>query len=223
MMRRFADRHEAGVRLADELRAFAGRPDTIVLGLPRGGVPVAFEVARALGAPLDVMVVRKLGVPGHEELAMGALASGSPPLLNQRLIGELGIPSGMVEQVIAREAAELARREARYRAGRGPLDLVGRRVILVDDGLATGSTMLAAATAVQNQRPKAIVVAVPVAATDACRLLHDAVDACVAVATPFPFHAVGAWYHDFTQTTDEEVIELLRDGASAPAGAGGGP
>ncbi len=215
MTERFTDRHDAGQRLAGELRAFAGRPDTLVLGLPRGGVPVAAEVAQALGAPLDVFVVRKLGVPGAEEMAMGAVAAGSAPVLDHRLIAEIGIAPTAVERVLAHERAEVDRRERQYRGGRPPIALAGRRVILVDDGMATGSTMLAAVLAVRTHRPKAIVVAVPVASAEACHLLHDHADACLCTRTPTPFHSVGEWYRDFTPTSDAEVERLLA--AVAPA------
>ena len=207
--RPFADRAEAGRALAAELAGWAGRDDVIVLALPRGGVPVAAEVAQALGAPLDVFLVRKLGVPGHEELAMGAIASGGEPLLNEETVRALGITPEQVARVVAAERAELARREREYRGARSAPELRGRTVILVDDGLATGSTMHAAALAVRRAEPARIIVAVPVASEDACELLRDAADEVVAVATPEPFYAVGAWYADFTQTTDAEVRALL--------------
>ncbi|HUO51792.1 MAG TPA: phosphoribosyltransferase [Gemmatimonadaceae bacterium] len=207
--RPFADRVEAGRALAAELAGWAGRDDVIVLALPRGGVPVAAEVAQALGAPLDVFLVRKLGVPGHEELAMGAIASGGEPLLNEETVRALGITPEQVARVVAAERAELARREREYRGARPAPELRGRTVILVDDGLATGSTMHAAALAVRRAEPARIIVAVPVASEDACELLRDAADEVVAVATPEPFYAVGAWYADFTQTTDAEVRALL--------------
>jgi putative phosphoribosyl transferase len=214
--KRFRDRSEAGRLLAQLLRAYADRDDVIVLALPRGGVPVAYEVAKALGAPLDVFVVRKLGVPGYEELAMGAIASGGTVVLDRDLIRRLGISEDDLRRAIATEVRELERRESAYRRGRGPLDLQDKTVILVDDGLATGSTMRAAALAVREQRPKQIVVAVPVAAEETCAEFRDDVDDIVCAVTPKPFHAVGLWYDDFSQTSDDEVRELLAQ-AAAPA------
>ena len=210
---RFQDRRDAGQRLAAELTAYAGRDDVLVLALPRGGVPVAFEVARALGAPLDVFVVRKLGVPGHEELAMGAIASGGVRVLNRQVISQLAIPIEVVEQVTAGELDELRRRERLYRGNRPPADVHGRAVILIDDGLATGSTMHAAVAALRQQNPARLVVAVPVAARETCDEFRDEVDEVVCAITPEPFHAVGLWYEDFSQTTDEEVRELLQRAA----------
>ena len=205
----FRDRREAGQVLADELRAYAGRPDLLVLALPRGGVPVAWEVANALHAPLDVFLVRKLGVPGHEELAMGAIASGGVRVVNDYVVGSLGIPDSAIDAVAAREQQELARRERAYRGNRPAPVVRGRTVILVDDGLATGSTMRAAAAALREQEPSELVVAVPVAARETCEAFQDEVDAVVCAITPEPFYAVGMWYRDFSQTTDEEVHELL--------------
>ena len=205
----FRDRSEAGRLLAEQLPAYAGRPDVIVLGLPRGGVPVAYEVARALGAPLDVFVVRKLGLPGHEEFAMGAIASGGVRVLNESVMRQLFIPQDVIEEVSRRELRELERRERLYRSGRQPLDATGRTAILVDDGLATGSTMRAAAAALRELRPAAIVVAVPVAAAETCDEFRAEVDEVVCAVTPRPFRAVGIWYDDFSQTSDEEVRELL--------------
>jgi putative phosphoribosyl transferase len=181
----------------------------VVLGLPRGGVPVAYEVATALGAPLDVFVVRKLGVPGHEELAMGAIASGGAFVLDDRLVQTLGISRAEIERAVATELRELERREAAYRSGRNPHRLEGKTVILVDDGLATGSTMRAAAEAVRQLDPARIVVAVPVAAAETCDDFRDVVDDVVCGQTPEPFQAVGLWYEDFSQTSDEQVRELL--------------
>jgi putative phosphoribosyl transferase len=181
----------------------------VVLGLPRGGVPVAYEVATALGAPLDVFVVRKLGVPGHEELAMGAIASGGAFVLDDRLVQTLGISRAEIERAVATELRELERREAAYRSGRNPHRLEGKTVILVDDGLATGSTMRAAAEAVRQLAPARIVVAVPVAAAETCDDFRDVVDDVVCGQTPEPFQAVGLWYEDFSQTSDEQVRELL--------------
>jgi predicted phosphoribosyltransferase len=206
---RFRDRHEAGRALAERLRSYAGRDDVIVLALPRGGVPVAVEVASALGAPLDVFLVRKLGVPGHEELAFGAIASGGLLVLDRDLIQQVGLSSAMIEQVIAREAAELERRERTYRGDRPPPDIRGRTVILVDDGLATGSTMTAAAAAVAQQEPARVIVAVPVAAADTCETLRRDADEVVCLMTPSPFQAVGTWYDDFRPVADDDVRRLL--------------
>jgi erythromycin esterase-like protein/predicted phosphoribosyltransferase len=206
---RFRDRREAGRLLADKLTAYAGRPDVIVLALPRGGVPVGYEVARALGAPLDVFVVRKLGVPGYEELAMGAVATGGVRVLNDQIVERLRIPDYVIDAVAAREEQELRRREILYRGGRPPPDIHGRTVILVDDGLATGSTMLAAIKALRQQQPARIVVAVPVASSDTCERLQPEADEVICAVTPEPFYAVGHWYEDFSQTTDDEVRALL--------------
>jgi len=211
--KRFRNRADAGRLLAELLRDYAGRDDVVVLALPRGGVPVGYEVARALGAPLDVFVVRKLGLPGHSELAMGALASGGLLVLNQGVIKALGIDEASVRRVIEAELEELQRREALYRGTSEPPDVAGKTVILVDDGLATGSTMRAAARAVRQLDPERIVVAVPVAAEETCDEFRDVVDEVVCGVTPRPFHAVGLWYDDFSQTSDEEVRELLADAA----------
>lgn len=205
----FRDRSDAGQALGHELGAYAGRDDVIVLALPRGGVPVAFEVARALQAPLDVFVVRKLGVPGHEELAMGAIASGGVLVIEPTVIEDLGIPPDVVTDVAAREEQERLRREREYRGDRPEPDVRGRTVILVDDGLATGSTMRAAVVALRKLQPARIVVAVPVAAPSACEELVEEVDEVVCARTPEPFRSVGSWYLEFSQTTDEEVRELL--------------
>ena len=207
--RRFRDRTEAGRLLAERLRGYAGRDDVVVLALPRGGVPVAYEVAKELGVPLGVFVVRKLGVPGYEELAMGAIASGGVVVLDERLVRRLGIGRTQLEDAIAREAQELERREDAYDGRRGPPKLEGKTVILVDDGLATGSTMRAAARAVRELKPDRVVVAVPVAAAETCDEFRDVVDEVVCQVTPTPFHAVGLWYDDFSQTSDDEVRELL--------------
>ena len=207
--RRFRDRSEAGRLLAGQLIAYANRPDVLVLALPRGGVPVAYEVARALGAPLDLFIVRKLGVPGYEELAMGAVATGGERVLNDDVVAGLRIPDYVIEAVAASEQQELARRERLYRGERPPPDIRGRTVILVDDGLATGATMLAAIKALRQQRPARIVVAVPTASPDACEQLRAEADEVVCATTPEPFHAVGLSYEDFSQTTDEEVRDLL--------------
>lgn len=208
---RFANRLDAGRRLAAALAAYAGRRDVLVLGLPRGGVPVADEVARALGAPLDVFLVRKLGVPGHEELAMGAIASGGVRVLNEDVLDGLRIPPAVVEDVTDVEAAEMERRERTYRGGRPPLDVRGRVVIVVDDGLATGSTMRAAVAALRRLEPARIVVAVPTGASETCQMLRDEADEVVCLTTPDPFHAVGLWYDDFRPTTDDEVRALLAE------------
>jgi erythromycin esterase-like protein/predicted phosphoribosyltransferase len=205
----FRDRREAGRLLAAKLAKYGGRPDVIVLALPRGGVPVAYEVASALGAPLDVFVVRKLGVPGYEELAMGAVATGGVRVLNDQLVNRLGIPDSIIDAVASREEQELARRERLYRDGRPPPNVRGRTVILVDDGLATGATMHAAIQALRQQQPARIVVAVPTASPETCEEMRTEVDEVICAITPEPFHAVGLWYQDFSQTTDEEVRELL--------------
>src|SRR3984893_18503868 len=211
----FRDRREAGRLLAEKLAAYANRPDVLVLALPRGGVPVGYEVARTLGAPLDVFVVRKLGVPGYEELAMGAVATGGVRVLNDQLVERLGIPEQLIDAVAARERQELARRERLYRGSRPPPDVRGRTVILVDDGLATSATMYAAIEALRKQHPGRIVVAVPTASPDTCEEMKKKADDVICAVTPEPFHAVGRWYQVFSQTTDEEVAELLAQ-ASAP-------
>jgi predicted phosphoribosyltransferase len=213
----FTDRRHAGKALAGKLEHYSANPAVIVLALPRGGVPVAFEVAKALDAPLDVFIVRKLGIPGHEEYAMGAIASGGVRVMNPD-VAALLIPQHAIEAVTEREQKELARREQLYRGDRPPVALEGRIVILVDDGLATGSTMRAAAAAVKRQKPARTVVAVPVAATDTCTQLRSEVDEVVCVLTPEPFHAVGLWYEDFNQTTDEEVHSLIKVVAGANHG-----
>lgn len=205
----FRDRADAGRRLAGMLRDFAHRDDLLVLGLPRGGVPVAHEVARALGAPLDVFVVRKLGLPGHDELAMGAIASGGVRLVNDDVVSAFGVTEDEIARVAAREERELERRERLYRGDGPPPVVTGRTVLLVDDGLATGASMRAAVEAIRAQHPKAIVVAVPVAPAESCDALRDAADDVVCAFTPDPFDAVGLWYEDFRQTTDEEVHDLL--------------
>lgn len=214
---RFRDRADAGRILAEELIRYAGRDDVVVLALPRGGVPVAYQVARALRAPLDVFLVRKLGVPGYEELAMGAIASGGVTVLNQAVIRALEIAPETIEETISSEQAELQRRELAYRGGRAPLGVTGKTVILIDDGLATGSTMRAAIAAMRKLRPASIVAAVPTSAASTCEEIRGLADGCVCGQTPEPFHAVGLWYDDFSQTTDEEVCELLERGSPQPA------
>jgi putative phosphoribosyl transferase len=206
---RFKDRTDAGRRLAGELSAYRGRVDVLVLALPRGGVPVALEVAEALEAPLDVFLVRKLGVPGHEELAMGAIASGGVRILNEEVVEFLGLSMRVIEEVTAHERRELERRERRYRHGLDPIDPRGKTVLLVDDGLATGSTMLAAVEALRKLGPAHIVVAVPVAPPSTARKLTAYADEVVCVLTPEPFDAVGWFYENFPQTTDEEVCAIL--------------
>ena len=206
----FRDRAEAGRFLALKLAAHADRQDTVVLALPRGGVPVAFEVAKSLNVPLDVFIVRKLGVPGQEELAMGATATGKVRVLNQDIITALGISDEVVDSVIAREERELQRREELYRGDRPACQVEGKTVILVDDGLATGSTMHAAVLALRRRKPARVIAAVPVAAVSTCEEFKDEVDEIVCATTPNPFYAVGQWYEDFSQTTDGEVQELLR-------------
>jgi len=204
----FADRKQAGQVLAQRLLRYRDDGNVIVLALPRGGVPVAFEVAQALHAPLDVFIVRKLGLPGHEEFAMGAIATGGVKVMNPDIAG-FHVPEAAIEKVVARERSELERRELLYRGNRPPLAIEDRIVILVDDGLATGSTMLAAATAARRQRPQRIVVAVPVAAAETCQALRHEVDEVVCAITPEPFRAVGMWYADFRQVGDAEVHALL--------------
>ena len=209
MRERFRDRREAGQLLAANLSAYANRGDVLVLGLPRGGVPVAYEVARALSAPLDVLVVRKLGVPGHDELAMGAIATGGVKVLNDVVVEDFGIPEQIIDAVAAREQQELERRERAYCYDRPPVDVRGKTVILVDDGLATGTTMRAAIAAVRQQVPAAVVVAVSVIALESCAVFRAVADALVWVIAPEPFYAVGLCYEDFTPTTDAEVRDLL--------------
>lgn len=209
----FRDRHEAGRALAKALAAWRGRPEVLVLGLPRGGVPVAWEVAQALKAPLDVLVVRKLGFPGQEELAMGAIGPGGVRVMSD-IPRTWPVSDKAVEEVVAREQAELVRRERLYRGERAPLVLAGRVAILVDDGLATGATMHAAVLAVRAMQPQRIVVAAPVASVEAVQLLNTVADEVVCVYVPELFRAVGIWYQDFGQTSDEEVRGLLQgDGA----------
>jgi len=209
----FADRREAGKELAARLAAYGGRPDIVVLALPRGGVPVAYEIAKALDAPLDIFLVRKIGMPGHAEYAIGAIASGGVRVLSDDVIRWHGIPDSQIETIARQELAELQRREREYRQGRALTDLRGRTVILVDDGLATGSTMRAAVQAVRSHSPSRVVVAVPVGAPSTCAELAALADETVCARMPEPFSAVGLWYRDFSQTTDEEVRMLLREHA----------
>jgi predicted phosphoribosyltransferase len=210
----FQDRREAGRQLAVKLQGYAGDPSVLVLGLPRGGVPVAYEIARALHAPLDVFVVRKLGVPGHRELAMGAIASGGTRVLNLDVIDGLRIPAAAVESVAAGELQEVERQERVYRGDTPLPQMAGRTVIVVDDGLATGSTMRAAVRALRQSGPKHIVIAVPVAASETVRSLREEADV-VCLSAPPEFHAVSNWYEDFSQTSDEEVQQLLESAAGA--------
>jgi putative phosphoribosyl transferase len=208
-MERFRDRRDAGRRLARLLERFRGETGLLVLALPRGGVPVAFEVARALTAPLDIFLVRKLGVPGHEEYAMGAIASGGVRVMNDSVVEALGLTEPTIEAVAAREERELERREREYRGARRSLPVRGRKVILVDDGLATGASMRAAALALRSLEPEKLVVAVPVGARDTCDSFGEVADEIICALCPEPFHAVGAWYDDFAQTDDGEVKRLL--------------
>ena len=214
----FRDRQDAGIQLAARLLRYAGDPTVVVLGLPRGGVPVAYQVARRLDAPLDIFVVRKLGVPGHRELAMGAIATGGVRVLNPEVVTALGISEPMIAAVATQEQKELERQEHAYRGNVPFPGLAGRIVIVVDDGLATGSTMRAAVRALRQMQPARIVVAAPVAAAETCRSLATEADEVVCVSTPEQFHAVSMWYQEFSQTTDEEVRTLLEASAHvAPA------
>lgn len=213
----FRDRADAGRQVAAMLGEYAGRADVLVLALPRGGVPVAYEVARALDVALDVFLVRKLGVPGHEELAMGALASGGTRVLNDEVISSLRIPREAIDAATVREQRELERRERAYRDDLPPPTIAGRTILLVDDGVATGSTVRAAIRALRRQHPARLVVAVPTAAPSICESLAQEVDQMVCVITPEPFYAVGLWYQDFSETTDAEIRDLLRRAADARA------
>ena len=219
MALRFRDRAEAGRLLAAKLTDYANQPDVLVLALPRGGVPVGHEVARVLNAPLDVFLVRKLGVPGHEELAMGAIASGGVLVLNDDVVQSLRIPRELIDHVAEREKQELERREREYRDERPEPEVKGKTVILVDDGLATGSTMRAAISALRQSQPARIVVAVPTASPDICQEFRAEVDEIVCALTPAPFYAVGLWYENFQQTTDEEVRDLLEHSLRAKSQA----
>ena len=213
MSARFQNREEAGRILAAKLMIYANRPETIVLALPRGGVPIGYEIASALNLPLDVMIVRKLGVPGHEELAMGAIASGGVRVLNRSVIESLRIPPDSLEVVEKREALELMRREATYRSNRQPISLKGKTIILVDDGVATGSTMRVAISALREQRVGRIILATPVAPPTVRWEMEALVEDFVALVMPEDFFGVGQWYDDFTQVSDDTVYELLRKGA----------
>ena len=219
MITPFRDRRDAGRLLAEKLTPYANRPDVIVLALPRGGVPVAYEVARALNVPLDVFLVRKLGVPGAEEVAMGAVATGGVRVINEGVVRRLGIPQDAIDAETTWERRELARRERLYRGDRPAPDVRGEMVIVVDDGLATGASMQAAIAALRQQQPARIVVAVPTAAPETCEALRAEVDDVVCAITPEPFYAVGLWYEDFSQTTDDEVRELLAAAARADRAA----
>jgi predicted phosphoribosyltransferase len=212
----FANRIEAGVELASYLRPYENRSDVVVLGLPRGGIPVAAHVAGRIGAPLDVFVVRKLGVPGHRELAMGAIAGGDVRVVNEDVVSWLHIPDAAIRAVVAEERRELERRERLYRGDRPPLALANKVVVLVDDGLATGSTMRAAVQAVRALGASRVVVAVPVGSADACHRLEQIADEVICARIPPTFSAVGQWYLDFSETTDDEVRELLRGQERAP-------
>jgi putative phosphoribosyl transferase len=211
----FSDRTEAGSELAALLDQYKDRDDVVVLALPRGGVPVAYQVARLLKAPLDIFLVRKLGVPGHPELAMGAIATGAVRVLNEDVVNWYGIALSVIDQVARAEQAELERRERAYRDGRPPIPLEGRTVLLIDDGLATGSTMKAAVQAVRAHKPAQIVVAVPVGSPETCAEFTDLADDVVCARTPEPFSAVGLWYRDFSQTSDAEGRALLRERPTA--------
>jgi putative phosphoribosyl transferase len=213
---RFSDRTQAGLLLAGKLANYANREDVVVLGIPRGGVPVAFQVAKALSVPLDVFICRKLGVPSQEELALGAVATGGVRVLNEDIVGLLGIPQERIEQIAAAEQRELERRERTYRGNRPPLQVRGKTVILVDDGVATGSSMLAVITALRELEPARIVVAVPVAPLSTIERLKQEADEVICVDTPQEFYAIGQFYEDFSQTTDEEVCDLLQE-AEHPA------
>ena len=212
----FVDRRDAGRVLASRLTKYASRDDVVVLALPRGGVPVAYEVASALGAPMDVFLVRKLGTPGHRELAMGAIASGGVRVLNEDVVRWYGISEAAIEHIAREEQEELARRERAYRDDRPAPDLANRIVILIDDGLATGSTMRAAAQAVRARHPGRVVIAVPVGAAQTCAELAAVADEVICVRMPEPFSAVGQWYLNFEQTDDAEVRQLLQKSSATP-------
>jgi putative phosphoribosyl transferase len=220
MIKQFVDRREGGKALAAELADYNPPKDAVILALPRGGVPVAFEVARELKAPLDIILVRKLGVPGQEELGFGAIASGGITIFNESLVGALKMPDSMIQRIIEREEKELERREKLYRRNRPPLNLKGKTVIIVDDGLATGATMRAGLAAVKTQKPKQIIVAAPVASSETCNEIINKSDyLCICAMTPEPFYGVGFWYRNFDQTSDVEVIELLEKAQKIKAGS----
>lgn len=212
-MEHYSDRYEAGSVLADALEDYAHKNDVIVLALPRGGVPVGFEVARRLSVPLDILVVRKLGVPGHEELAMGAIASGNTVILNQPLLAQLNIPTASIDAVLQAETREQLRRERLYRAKRAFPVLQNKTVILVDDGIATGASMQAAIAALRTHNPACIVVAVPVSAAETCEAMSNLADRVICPLQPIDFQAVGCWYDNFSQVSDDEVIKLLKQSA----------
>lgn len=213
----FEDRIDAGKKLAKELSKYANRSDVLILALPRGGVPVAFEVAKELNVKMDVFIVRKLGVPGNEELAMGAISSDNVLVLNEDIVKSFQIPERVINMVAENELKELKRRERTYRGDRPKPEISGSTVILIDDGLATGATMRAAASAIKTKNPAKIVVAVPTGAPDTCELFKKEVDEVICMATPEPFYGVGAWYGNFSQTTDEDVCELLDKARALPA------
>jgi putative phosphoribosyl transferase len=215
---RFRDRAEAGKMLADRLQEYAGHDDVVVLALPRGGIPVGFQLACRLGAPLDVLIVRKLGVPGREEFALGAIANGGVRILNDSVVAAIGIPDDVVARVVSRERLELERRERLYRAGRAPLDLQGRTVIIADDGLATGASIRAATLAVRRHAPASITIAVPVAPQQTCNELRSDLGEIVCAWMPESFLSVDSYYDDFSQTTDDEVRQLLADAAGPKVG-----
>jgi predicted phosphoribosyltransferase len=217
MMEVFRDRADAGKRLAKELSKYSNRPDVLVLALPRGGVPVAFEVAKELNVKMDVFIVRKLGVPGNEELAMGAIAAEDVRVLNEEIIRSYRIPDRVIATVAANELRELERRERKYRGTFPKKDIRGMTVILIDDGLATGATMHAAVEALKTKHPAKLVVAVPTASPEICRFFKNIVDEMICTITPEPFHSVGAWYEDFSQTTDEQVCKMLEKAQNLPA------
>jgi putative phosphoribosyl transferase len=216
-MTAFRDRRDAGQKLAQRLIAYEGDPSVVVLGLARGGVPIAYEIARRLRVPLDVLVVRKLGVPGHPEFAMGAIASGELEVIDAEVVRSLHVSTAELEETRARERAELARREKTFRAGRPPADVTGRTVILVDDGLATGSSMKVAITALRTRHPERIIAAVPIAPPETCLAMHELADDVICLITPKHMYAVGLWYEDFAQTGDDEVHALLAAIARGPS------
>lgn len=211
-MEKFFDRYEAGKILAEHLKSYVKKSNTIVLALPRGGVPVAYEIAKALSIPLDVFIVRKLGVPGHEEFAMGAIATGGTIVFNEEIVRELNISKSAIDQVIQLEKQELRRRESTYRDNRRPFPILkDKTIILVDDGIATGATMRAAIKALRQQKPASIIIAVPVAEFSICIEMEELVDKIICPLRPYQLYAVGAWYENFSQTSDEEVFELLKN------------